>query len=405
MADVRAGLTAIDRRLIDAAARTERRALLAGGVLFVVAVGGALLTRAGSEQFFRSYLVAFMLWLGIALGSLAILMLHHLTGGAWGMVIRRQLEATTRTLPLLTLLFLPMLVFLPSLYVWARPEVVAADRTLQMKQPYLNVPFFIVRAAVYFLLWNALARVLSRWSREQDEGGRQPVGAERKFRQVSAPGLVAYGLTITFASVDWVMSLDPHWFSTIYGVLFMGGQGLSALAFAIAVLARTARHRPLDEVVEATHFHDLGKLLFAFVMLWAYFSFSQFLIIWSGNLPEEIPWYLERMRGGWGAVALVLVLGHFVVPFLLLLSRDLKLDRRVLGAIAGGLIVMRLVDLLWLAAPRPEAHGFPLHWLDVVLPVAMGGLWLAVFARELARRPLLPVNDPYFEEAFAHGRH
>lgn len=389
----------------DLIARVQRNAAITGAVLLGISIGLAILTGAGAEQFFRSYLVAFMLCLGVALGSLAILMLHHLTGGAWGLVIRRHLEAASRTIPFLTLAFVPVLFGLPALYIWARPDVVARDSILQAKQLYLNVPFFIGRAVFYFAVWNVLVYVINRWSLEQDAGGRQPVGSERKFRQISAPGLMAYGLTITFASVDWVMSLDPHWFSTIFGVLFMGAQALSAMAFAIVALAATSHYAPLADVVEQSHFHDLGKLLFAFVMLWAYFSFSQFLVIWSGNLPEEIPWYLEWLHGGWGAVALLVLIGSFVLPFLLLLSRDVKRNRPLLGAIAAGVLVMRLVDLLWMIAPRPDHHGFPVHWLDVTLPLGLGGLWLAIFTRELTRRRLLPVNDPYFEEVFAHGHH
>jgi hypothetical protein len=389
----------------DLVTRFQRNAVLTGAALFGLSVVLAIVTGAGAEQFFRSYLAGFMLWLGIALGSLAILMLHHLTGGAWGMVIRRQLEAASRTLPLLALAFLPLLLGVRALYIWARPEVVAKDPILQAKQLYLNVPFFIGRAVIYFAVWTLLMYVINRWSAEQDEGGRRPIGSERKFRQIAAPGLMAYGLTITFGSVDWVMSLDPHWYSTIFGVLFMGAQALSAMAFAIVVLAVTSRYTPLADVVESSHFHDLGKLLFAFVMLWAYFSFSQFLIVWSGNLPEEIPWYIERLHGWWGAVALLVAFGSFILPFLLLLSRDVKRNPRLLGAVAAGVIVMRLVDLFWLIAPRPGHHGFPIHWLDLALPVALGALWLALFARELTRRPLLPVNDPYFEEVFAHGHH
>jgi hypothetical protein len=388
----------------DRVERLQRGALIVGGAAGAVSVLGAF-AFAGAEQFYRSYLAGFMLWLGVALGSLAILMLQHLTGGAWGMVIRRHLEAATRTLPFLAAAFLPILGALPVLYVWARPDVVAADPILQAKRLYLNVPFFIARAVIYFAIWNALAYVLNLWSQEQDAGGPRPIGSERKFRQLSAPGLMAYGLTITFASVDWVMSLDPHWFSTIFGVLFMGGQGLAGLAFAIVALAVTARHQPLSEVVDPSHFHDLGKLLLAFVMLWAYFAFSQFLIIWSGNLPEEIPWFIERLHGGWGVVAVVILAGHFIVPFLVLLSREVKRNRGTIALVAGALIVMRLIDLVWMIAPRPGHRGFPIHWMDVTLPVALGGIWIALFARELTKRRLLAVNDPYFEEVFAHGHH
>jgi hypothetical protein len=392
-------------RLEQTFARVQRNGAIGGGALLVISILLAMVTGAGAEQLFRSYLIAFMFWLGVGLGSLAILMLHHLTGGAWGLVIRRHLEAATRTIPFLTLAFLPIAIGVRALYIWARPDVMAADPVLQAKQLYLNVPFFLARAVFYFAVWNLLAYLINRWSLEQDEGGRQPVGSERKFRVLSAPGLMAYGLTITFASVDWVMSLDPHWFSTIFGVLFMGAQALSAMAFAIIALASTSRYEPLEDVVEPSHFHDLGKLLFAFVMLWAYFAFSQFLIIWSGNLPEEIPWYIERLHGGWGIVALVVLIGSFVLPFLLLLSRDIKRNRVAVGTIAALVLVVRVVDLLWMIAPRPGAHGLPVHWLDVTLPLALGGLWVALFARELTRRRLLAVNDPYFEEVFAHGHH
>jgi hypothetical protein len=219
---------------------------------------------------------------------------------------------------------------------------------------------------------------------------------------VSGPGLVAYCLTVTFASVDWIMSLDPHWYSTMFGLLMIGGQGLSAFAFVTAILALLATTEPVASYLSARHFHDLGKLLLTFVMLWAYFAFSQFLIIWAGNLPEEIPWYLERLRGVWGYVALVIVFGHFVLPFLLLLSRDLKRQRTRLAAVAIAIIVIRYVDLLWLVAPNYEHHGFPIHWMDIAIPMGLAGIWLFLFARHLRSLPLLPLNDPYFKEAFAH---
>jgi hypothetical protein len=346
-----------------------------------------------------------MLCLGIALGSLAISMIHHMTSGGWGMVSRRALEAASRTLPLVTLYFVPIAIFgLQPLYLWARPDAVAGDAVLQAKAPYLNVPFFLGRAAFYFVVWNVLAMTLSRWSREQDEGELWPIGRERKFRLLSAAGLLLYALTITFASIDWVMSLDPHWYSTIFGILFMGGQGLSALAFAIIVLTAVRNLPPFEGVIKPLHFHDLGKLMFAFTMLWAYFSFSQFLIIWSGNLPEEIPWYLERLHGVWGFVAISLVLVQFAAPFLLLLSRDLKRNPAMLRNVAVIVLAMRFVDLLWLV--KPGAEGLTLHWMDLVLPAGMFGLWLFVFVSQLRRRPALPVHDPYFAEAMAvHGGH
>ena len=389
---------AVSPALTDRIDRIGRTAAGAGVVGLVAGGAGAIFMPAA---FFRAYLLGFVFLTGLSLGSLAIVMLHHLTGGTWGLVTRRVLEAATRTLPLLALMFVPLVFGLSHLYVWARPEVVQGDAVLQHKQPYLNVPFFLARAAIYFAVWNAVAFLLNRWSREQDDdGATATLDGVRRFRVLSAPGLVAYGLTVTFASVDWVMSLDPHWYSTIFGVIVMGGQALSALAFAVAVLFLLREHEPLRGVVQPAHLHDLGKLLLAFVMLWAYFSFSQFLIVWSGNLPEEIPWYLERLHGGWGWVSAFILLAHFVLPFLLLLSRDLKRHAGTLAAIALALIVMRFVDLFWMIAPSLPPAPLWQRWMDVAVPVGLGGVWLAVFARQLAARPVLPVKDPYFRETF-----
>jgi hypothetical protein len=383
--------------------RLGRAGAIAGVAGLVLGGLGGLLVPGA---FFRGYLIGFMFVAGLTLGALAILMLHHLTGGAWGLVVRRVFEAATRTLPLLTAMFVPLIFGMGELYVWARPDAVQADALLQQKAAYLNQPFFFVRAAIYFAAWNALAFFLNRWSREQDENGPTATAAgARRFRLLSAPGLVVYGATITFASIDWVMSLEPHWFSTIFGVLFMGGQGLSGLAFAIAMLVMLSRYEPFDGLVGASHLHDLGKLLLAFVMLWTYFSFSQFLIIWSGNLPEEIPWYLERLHGAWLPIAVLILLGHFVVPFLLLLSRDLKRKGTALAGVALALLAMRLVDLVWMIAPAlPPAPAWT-YGVDFAVTVGLTGIWLAVFARQLAGRPVLPVRDPYFREALADGAH
>jgi hypothetical protein len=345
-------------------------------------------------QFFRSYLLGYLFWLGIALGCLPLTALHNLSGGAWGLVIRRALESGLRTLPLLALLFLPLLLGLGHLYVWARPEAVAADEVLRHKSAYLNVPFFLVRAVLYFGIWIAVARGLVAWAIGNDVPPEAP--AARRLRRLSGPSLALYGATMTFASVDWAMSLEPHWSSTMYGVIFTGGQILAALAFVIAVTVALAERREVEAVAPG-HWQDLGNLLLAFVMLWAYFGFSQYLIIWSGNLPEEIPWYLHRITHGWFAVAIALVVFHFALPFLLLLSRDFKSNRRLMARMAVWVMVMRVVDLLWVT-------GFELHWLDVAAPVALGGVWLAAFFRQLKQRPLLPLHDPELEEALEHGR-
>jgi len=372
----------------------QRRMLIVGGVGALVSLVGALVE---SRQFFQSYLMAYMLWLGVTLGCLALGMVHQLTGGAWGVLIRRPIGAATRVLPVMTALFVPVLLGMSSLYPWTDANLVAHDPVLQHKRPYLNTPFFLVRAAVYFLVWNALTYLLNAWSLEQDRNPDPQLA--RRMQKLSAVGLLAYGLTITFASFDWLMSLEPHWFSTIFGVLIIGGQGLSAMAAMIIVLAWLARRPPLDRIAMPTHFHDLGNLLLAFVMLWAYFAFSQYLIIWSGNLPSEITWYQHRLQTGWRVVGMALVIFHFAIPFILLLSRGVKRTADRLVQVAAGILVMRLVDLFWLIAPEFHETGIVVSWLDIVLPLAMGALWLGVFIWQLRGRAILPVHDPQFDEA------
>ena len=381
-------------QLIPELAEHQRRLLIIGAVGGAVSAIGLLLNPA---QFLQSYLMAYMFVLGITLGCLALGMVHQLSGGAWGVVIRRPIGAATRTLPVLTLLFLPIALGVHHLYSWTDAGLVARDDVLRHKQIYLNVPFFLVRAAIYFAVWNALTYFLNAWSLEQDETGDPRLA--RRMQVLSAGGLVAYGLTITFASFDWLMSLEPHWFSTIYGVLIMGGQGLSAMAFLIVALVWLSRRKPLDAIIAPAHFHDLGNLMLAFVMLWAYFSFSQYLIIWSGNLPEEIAWYLHRLQTGWRFVGLTLVLFHFAVPFCVLLSRRVKREADMIVKVAIGILIARLVDLFWLIAPEFHTSGLSVSWLDAVLPASLFTLWLGCFVWQLRGRAILPVHDPEFDEA------
>ncbi len=379
----------------------QQRALIVGIAGVAICVLGAFFN---SEQFFRSYLLAYVFWVGIALGCFAILMLQHMSGGAWGLVIRRVLESATRTFPLLAVLFIPIAIGVRSIYIWAGPHAGEGNEALQHaldhKAPYLNVPFFIGRAVFYFAIWILLSYLLNKWSLEQDRTRHRPLTT--RLQGISGPGLVLYGFTVTFASIDWIMSLEPQWFSTIFGVLVMGGQGLSAMAFIIAVVVVLSRYKPLSEVIKPSHLHDLGKLMLAFLMLWAYFGFSQFLIIWSGNLPEEIPWYVRRLQTSWKWVGLAIVLLQFALPFVLLLSRDLKRNSRRLVTVAVAVIVMRLVDLIWLTVPEFHEGAFRIHWMDLLMPIGVGGLWLAYFAYQLKQRPLLPMGDPYLEEALAH---
>ncbi len=368
-------------------ARFERRALIAGAAALALCVPGML---ADPAQMLRSYLVAYLFWMGIALGCFALLMLHHMVGGGWGAVIRRLLESGTRTLPLMALLLAPVLLNLPKLYLWARPEVVSHDEVLLHKTAYLNVPFFLGRTAFYFAVWLALAWLLNRWSAEQDRAGI--AAARSRLQAISAPGLLLFGLTVTFASIDWVMSLEPHWYSTIYGVIFMVGSALSTLAFVVIMLMLLSTRRPMSDTLRASHFHDLGNLMLAFVMLWAYTSLSQFLIIWMGNLPEETPWYLTRLNGGWGWVAAALVLFHFALPFLLLLARENKRRVRVLAGLAVAMLAIRLADIFWVVAPAFHEEHLKVHWLDLIAPVGVGGLWFAYFLRQLRSRPLEPLE-------------
>jgi len=264
-----------------------------------------------------------------------------------------------------------------------------------------------VRAAIYFAIWLTLAFFLNRWSLLQDKTADGQF--TKRMRVLSGPGMVLLIFTVTFASIDWFMSLDPEWSSTIYGFIFVGAWSLSALAFVVAVMAALVKYEPMDNVVGQSHFHDLGKLLLALVMLWSYFAFSQFLIVWSGNLPEEIRWYLPRTHGAWGAIALAVVILHFAFPFLFLLSRSLKRNAGKLVIVALLILVMRLVDLFWMITPNFTREHFHISWMDVVAPIGIGGLWLGFFARTLKRRPLIPINDPLYEtvleQAQAHAGH
>jgi hypothetical protein len=373
--------------------------LAAGGLV----MGGGYVAY-GSAAVMQAYLIGYLFWIGITLGSLALLMVQYLSGGAWGLVGRRVFEASSRNVWLMALLFVPILVGLPGLYQW----VGQGHDELHGKELYLNATFFYVRAAIYFAIWGGLAYFLNRWSREQDaEAPRRPGPKDGRMRTLAGPGLVLYVLTITFMSVDWIMSLEPHFTSTIFGILTIGGQGLSTIAFTVLALAALSQARPVSAVAQPNVFHDFGKLMLAFTMLWAYFNISQLLIVWSANLPEEIPWYLERLRGHWGPIAVVVLVGHFAFPFAMLLSRNLKRKASTLSRIAMWVIAMRVVDLAWTIGPVFEATGHtPVRlWLDFGGFLAVGGIWLIFFARGLGSRALVPAHDPYFKDAVAHGAH
>jgi len=372
----------------------------------IVGVLGAVLCAAGffhsPTQFYRSYLWSYLFVAGLSVGSLTWLMLQYLTGGAWGVVVRRPCEAAARTLPLVALMFAPILIGIPNLYQWSHAKIVAADELLQHKHVYLNTPFFLGRAALYLAGWLFLAWFFNRWSAAEDIDSRGP--AHRKMAAMAGPGLIFWAFSVSFMAIDWVLSIDPHWFSTMFGLLFMVGQLLTAMAFLITVMVLLSFRGPMSQVLTPRHLHDLGKFLLALVMVWAYFSFSQFLIVWAGNLPKEIPWYIERLRGGWQYVGLALVFGHFALPFALLLSRDLKRNFKLLAGIAVFVLLMRLVDLYWLVAPDFTKGPFSPSWMDLAAPTGVTGLWLAYFLTQLEKRPLMPLNDPELQEALEHGR-
>jgi hypothetical protein len=377
----------------------RQRSLGIGVIGLLAAAAGALLSPG---QFFHSYLLACLLWLGAALGGLALTMLQHLSGGGWGVVLRRIFEAAARTLPWMALFFVPLLFGLRDLYPWADTAAVAGDALLREKTLYLNAPFFLARAAFCFAVWIGLALALTRWSADQDRTG-DPALAVR-MRNTSAIGMVLYFATMTMAAIDWAMSLEPHWFSTMYGFLFIVGQALMGLAIAIVTARKLSAEAPMSGVYNAGHFHDFGKLLFAFTMVWAYLSFSQFLIVWSANLPEEIPWYLHRLDHGWETVGIGLVVFHFAVPFVVLLSRRSKRNAALLAGMALWLIAARFLDLFFMIGPEAYPDGLRFHWLDLAATIGLGGVWVALFAANLKSRPLLPLRDDGLECAL-HAEH
>jgi hypothetical protein len=384
-----------------AVAAWQRRALVVG---ILGAVATAIGWAVDPTMFYRGYLIAFCLCLGLTLGSMAWLLVYHLTGGHWGTVTRRIFEAAMRTMPMIILLFVPVVIGIHSLYAWSRPDVLAHDEHLaRLARQYLSMRFFLLRAVIYFVGWASLAWKLDQVSRRQD---RPPeVSFDVLLRKISGPGLVFYGLTITFAAVDWVMSLDPHWSSTIYGLLFMVGEAMIALALAVMVLNALVKISAMGRVARPSEFLDLGKLMLTCVMLWGWFALSQWLIIWAGNLPDEITWFFNRTRGGWNLWGFALILTQFCIPFVLLLSRSLKATASSIAFVALWLFVIRWVDMVWFVVPNfPDTVGhFRFSWQFVAAPVGMIGLWLAYFFRNLSSRPLLAAYDAHVTRLLAEG--
>ncbi len=392
----------------------RRRSLMIGIVMWAAFIAGGLFD---PDQFFRAYLAAYLFYFGIAIGSMALLMIYHVTGGAWGFLIRRILEAGMRTLPLCALGFVPICFGVEHIYLWAQPAEVAASELIRSQQIYMNVPFFCGRAAGFFALWLLIAYGLSAWSRAQDRTGDQRLA--RRLDGLSGIGLVIYGVTIHFASIDWIMSLQPAFHSTIFGPLVASGQLLSAHAVALIVFAGLCRSAPMHEIISPKAINDLGNLLLTFVIVWTYMCWFQYMLIWIANLPADVIWYMPRLRDGWQWVALALLVFHFAIPFLLLLLRSVKQNVPMLASVAALVSFMQLVFMDYQILPVFHALRLREHWMDVVAPLALGGIWSSWFLSRLDSRPLLPAHDlnkliaahlrrtdeqeAAWEEALSHG--
>jgi hypothetical protein len=386
-----------------------QRSLIVGVVFGIAAV---VLAVTRPDEFYRGYILGFMCWLGVALGSMAIIMIRHLTGGGWGVVIRRIQGAAMRTLPLLAILFIPIIIAVAQhrVYPWAMPLASVQDEHIRehlaknkfITDSYLNFSGFLIRAIIYFAIWNLLSFLLSKWSKEGDSSTSRD--NTQRFKAVAGPGLILYAFTFSFAAIDWVMSLDPSWISTIFGLIILIGQVLSAMCFAVVVERILFNYKPMSEMLTPDFVHDHGKWMLTFTMVWAYFSFSQWLIIWAGNLPSEITFYLKRINNGWGTIALILAFLGFCVPFAILLSRPFKRNIRKLVWLAIWIIVIRYIDLFWIIEPN-FSKSLNITIADIVVPIAIGGIWLAFFFRNLSSLPLLPAYDPTAVEVLHPAHH
>ncbi len=372
--------------------RFSRVALVVGLAAGAILGAAAWLSPADAvPRILPGYLTVFLYFLGLTLGSCVLLMIHGLTGGRWGMFIGRSLSAAVAPLPLLAVLFLPIAFGVEQLYPWAGPDAAAHDRIVAAKSQYLNVEAFEIRAAIAFGLWLLGAHFLRRWTQPADAS--RVLVARRRLGKLSGPGLICYGLTMTFASVDWNMSLMPEWYSSMLPVIGWGGQVLSAMALATLATALVREAAPWAEVASKERFSDLGGLLFTFTMFWAYTSFMQFLIIWSGNLPHEITYYLVRTAGSWWYVFISVVVLAWAIPYFSLLLRPIKTNPRRLAAVAALLLVMRLVDTYWWIMPSVYPDGVVLSWEELLSLLAIGGLWSSVFTSRFAQVLTSPIKE------------
>jgi hypothetical protein len=379
-------------------ARAQMPALIIGIIGVLGAAAGFM---SNAPEFFRAWLPAFLFWFLIAAGALGVLMLQYVTGGEWGVLIRRPLGAAARTIPLFILFGLPIAFGLRHIFVWADPQVVAHDLLLQQKAKWWLYPMgWMVRSLVYFALlslWAWRIRILSLKFYED----RSPY-VELKRRKWSAAGLLMFVLVMTFSGVDWVMSLEPKWYSSMFGLAFTVGAGLSAFAFVTFFLTLLSDNPAMQGILKPNHFRDLGNLMLAFTMLWAYMNFSQFLLIWYGNIKEETPYYLKRMHGGWGPIAAALIVFHFFLPFTMLLMRAIKDRPRTIAIVTVIILVMRFVDVYWLVVPAHHEH-FYFSWITLAAFLGIGGLWLAAFLWQLKGQTIIPIHETWVDEAIREG--
>jgi hypothetical protein len=373
--------------------RMQLGSLMVGTVALVASGIGAFINL---KQFFFSYLFAVLFWMGLSLGCFVIVMIHHLTGGRWGYPTRRFLEAGFMVLPLMAVLFIPIFFGLHLLYPWAQET----GTVVKERYVYENDWAYIIRQVFFFFVLIWLATRLRKLSLEQD--ATNDAAPTRKARFLSGPGLVVFGLLVTFAAVDWIVSLEKNWYSTMFGVILAGGQILTAFAFSIIMVALFRNQQPFAATVTKVHFHHLGNLLLTFVLFWTYVSFGQLLIIYSGDIPPELEWYLHRIAGSWKVIVAVIALFHFFLPFFLLLFRSVKKHVAALTILAALLFVMHIVDTYWLVMPTLHQSGVSLSWMDITAPIGVGGLWVSFFLWRLKAAPLLPRNDPGMQFAFVY---
>jgi hypothetical protein len=388
-----------DQVMIPPGHAWHRLPVIGGGVALLGLAGCGILGAGNPKQFYFSWLVSFLFFLSLALGAMFYVLIQYAAQGGWGVVVRRIGETVFAVLPMMALLFVPVLFGLHDLYEWAHPGVTEHDALLRWKAPYLNVPFFLARAALFFGAWAVISVVYYRGSSGQDATGDPAVS--RRLRKFAGPAIIVLALTQTFASIDWIMSLTPHWYSTMFGVYFFAGSFVGFIALLSVAVAAMRRAGLLDTVISDEHFHDIGKFLFAFTAFWAYIAFSQFFLIWYANLPEETIFFKARLEGSWKTVSVLLMVGHFAIPFFYLMGRAVKRRAATLALGGAWLLVMHFVDLYWQVMPTLHPGGVHVSALDVAAFLAVGGCFLAAVGWLMRRQALVPLGDPRLAESLA----